>query len=134
MAFEGKIKLSWEDHIKDGYVTVYGEAVNEEGETKQASEDIYLEDFSPNDVDDALYSIYKEICFDTLYDFINGWISIYDPAYDDIYQIIDNDEGYLDEETRQIYFDEDEIESLEDHLIKTSKEYSEDSDEDESED
>ena len=134
MAFDGKIELSWEDHIEDGYVTVYGEAENEEGETKQASEDIYLEDFSQNYIDDALYSIYKDICFDTFFDFINGWISSDDPAYDTIFQIIDNDEGYLDEETRQIYFDEDEIESLEDHLIEASKGYSEDSDEDESED
>ena len=30
MAFEGKIELSWEDHIEDGYVTVYGETEDEE--------------------------------------------------------------------------------------------------------
>ena len=93
-----------------------------------------MKDFSQNDIDNALYSIYKEICFDTFFDFINGWISSDDTAYDTIFQIIDNDEGDLDDTTREIYFDEDEIKSLKDHLIETSKEYSEDSDEDESED
>lgn len=44
MAFEGKIELSWEDHIEDGYVTVYGEAENEEGDLDHTTRDIYFDE------------------------------------------------------------------------------------------
>ena len=141
MAFEGKIELSWENHFEDGYVTVIGEVEKDEGETRQASTNIDLEDLSEDDINIALYSIYKDICFDTLYNFMEGWISMDDPAYELISQIYfyeDNEEtNKIDEKTRQIYFDETDIKMLEDILIEASTEYYNmqlDEDEDESED
>ena len=127
MALDGKIKLSWRADIENKWFHVYGKAENENKETKEFETGIplfgdgILREWSDYDspILEALWDIYKELNFEDIHRFLKGWISIDDPLYYRLRQIVKSDYSWLTDETDdtdkepiEVYFDQTEINNL----------------------
>ena len=123
MALNGKIKLTWKADIENKWFHVYGKAENEYKETKEIETGIQLfgdgilREWSDYDrsILDALWDIYKELHFEDIHRFLKGWISIEDPLYYRLRDIVKKDYLYQSYEVSELieaYFDKVEVHNL----------------------
>lgn len=131
MALNGKIKLTWKADIENKWFHVYGKAENENKETKEFETGIQLFGDGLHNVHtiegignvcgilEALWDIYKELHFEDIHRFLKGWISIEDPLYYRLRQIVKSDYSWLTDETDEtdkelieVYFDKTEVNNL----------------------
>ena len=126
MALNGKIKLTWRADIENKWFHVYGKAENENKETKEFEtgiqllgddlHNVYVIEGIVSSIEEALWDIYKELHFEDIHRFMKGWISVGDPLYHRLCEIVKSPYCMIDgeelEELIEVYFDKNEVNKL----------------------